>query len=456
MAYSFIGSGVSSATAGGTTRTITYSPTIGNTLIAVAMTDTLGSNLVINDGANIYTYISSITSGSSYLNLFSAPVTGSTSTISLTKSGGGGNLYGFYVAEYSGLSSNAYIVSSFQSQYQNGPGSGANLLTTTANPNITSVPAMLWAFTCDFSQLAGGANVGVPAAGTSLSYNSRAVAWVSGGAANSAVAEDIRITSTGTNPATFTAGSALQFDQFFTIAAAFLEAAPSPIIQSASSPFSSADPWSGGHVSVSLSGVTAGNAILIVTPAVINTTGSPTLTITDSVNSVTDLEQLASFGLSSVYSILDFSIIPNASAGAHTLTATVGSGTGYGFIVAAEISGLNSSAGLDVFSLNSAGGGSNPSTGNTGTPASTAEIAIAAVSGYITGAVTIGEPSGYTNIAKYQAGGGYVQYSVDYLSPVALAAQLASWTGLTSVNSYVAGVIVLKAASNQATVMWWS
>ena len=229
------------------------------------------------------------------------------------------------------------------------------------------------------------------------------------------------------------------------------------IVQSASSSFSSANPWSGGQISVTLSGVTAGNAILVVTPAVINTSGSPTLTITDTVNSVTDLEQLASFGLSSVYWILDFSIIPNASAGAHTLTATVGSGTGYGFIVAAEISGLNSSAALDVFSLNSAGGGSNPSTGNSGTPASVNEIAIAAVSGYYTGsALTIGEPSGYTNIAKYQGGGGYVDYSVDYLTPVALSAQSASWTGLTGVNTYVAGVIVLKAAANQAVVMWWS
>jgi hypothetical protein len=113
------------------------------------------------------------------------------------------------------------------------------------------------------------------------------------------------------------------------------------IVQSGASPFSSSDPWP-TDIQVTLSVVTAGNAILVVTPAVINTTGSPTLTITDSVNSVTDLEQLASFGLSSVYSILDFSIIPNASAGAHTLTATVGSGTGYGFIVAAEISGLSS------------------------------------------------------------------------------------------------------------------
>ena len=227
------------------------------------------------------------------------------------------------------------------------------------------------------------------------------------------------------------------------------------IVQFIASPSTNANPWP-SDVQITLSGVTAGNAILMVTPAVINTGGTPSLTITDSVNAVTDLAQLASFGLSSVYSILDFSIIPNASAGSHTLTATVGSGTGYGFIVAAEISGLNSSAALDVFSLNSAGGGSNPSTGNTGVPASVSEIAIAAVSAYESSVVTIGEPSGYTNIAKYQAGGGYVQYSVDYLTPVALSAQSASWTGLTGVNTYVAGVIVLKAASNQATVMWWS
>lgn len=208
---------------------------------------------------------------------------------------------------------------------------------------------------------------------------------------------------------------------------------------------------------MTLTGVTAGNAILIVTPGLNNTSGSPTLTITDSVNSVQELEQMASFGLSSVYSILDFSIIPNATAGSHTATAAVGSGTGYGYIVAIEISGLSSSAVLDVFSLNNAAGSSGVTTGSSGSPAGTQEIAIAAVGGYYQGsAITIGEPSGYTNISEYQAGGGYVQYSVDYLTPVSLSAQSATWTGMSAVYSYVAGVIVLKAASNQATVMWWS
>lgn len=269
--------------------------------------------------------------------------------------------------------------------------------------------------------------------------------------ANSALAEHFATTSA--NPATFTDSTA--GDTLYLGALAFQ--VQSPIVQSAASPFSSADPWSGGQVSVTLSGVTAGNAIVIATPALINTSGSPSLTISDTVNSVTELKQIASFGLSSVYAILDFSIIPNASAGSHTLTAAVGSGTGYGFIVAAEISGLNASAALDVFSLNATAGGSNPSTGNSGIPASASEVAIAAVSSYYNGAsLAIGEPLGYANVSKYQGGGGYVQYSVDYLTPLALAPQSASWTGLTAVNSYAAGVIVLKAAANQAVVMWWS
>src|ERR1700677_4362746 len=112
------------------------------------------------------------------------------------------------------------------------------------------------------------------------------------------------------------------------------------VVQSAASSSAASNPWP-TSVPVTLSGVTAGNAILIVTPAVINTTGSPTLTITDSVNTVTELEQLASFGLSGIFSILDFSLIQAASSGSHTLTATVGSGIGYGFIVAVEIAGLS-------------------------------------------------------------------------------------------------------------------
>lgn len=229
------------------------------------------------------------------------------------------------------------------------------------------------------------------------------------------------------------------------------------IVQSAASPFASADPWSGGQVSVSLTGVTAGNAILTATPALMNTGGAASsLLITDSVNSVTELAQIASFGLSGIYSISDFSLIPAATAGAHTLTATLASGTGYGYIVAMEISGLAPQGEIDVYSLNEAGSGSNPTTGNTGTPASTNEIAIASVSAYYNSAVTIGEPAGYTNVSKYQAGLGYVRYSVDYLTPITLSAQSATWTGLSTLNTYTAGVVVLRAAVNQAKVMWWS
>src|ERR1700677_3278529 len=131
MAYAFVGSGVSSATAGGTPRTITYSPTIGNTLVVASLADTIGSSLLINDGANTYNYVSALSGGSGFASLWWAAVTESASSISLTKSGGGGNLYGFYIAEYSGLATNPYIASSFQSQYQNGSGSGTNLVTTT-------------------------------------------------------------------------------------------------------------------------------------------------------------------------------------------------------------------------------------------------------------------------------------------------------------------------------------
>src|ERR1700677_4380795 len=452
MAYAFVGSG-SAYNGSGANLTVTYSPTVGNTLLVCAAAQTAGGSLTPSDGSNTFNYIgTTVAENGLYESLWWVHVT---TGGSLTTGFGVSGIFGLYIGEYSGLSATPYISSSFQTGAQIGPSLGANTITTSSNPNVTSVPAMLWGFSFNIQTLINVSADPGPQLGTTLAYNSRTIGWLGSGTTQAALAEDIRVTTTGTNPVTFGSTGNGQFDTFLTVAAAFTEFV-SPIVQSASSPFSLSNPWSGGQVSVTLSGVTAGNAILVVTPAVINTTGSPTLTITDTVNSVTDLKQLASFGLSSVYSILDFSIIPNASAGAHTLTATVGSGTGYGFIVAAEISGLSSSAALDVFSLNSAGGGSNPSTGNSGTPASVNEIAIAAVSGYITGAVTIGEPSGYTNIAKYQAGGGYAQYSVDYLSPVALAAQLASWTGLTSVNSYVAGVIVLKAASNQATVMWWS
>ena len=434
-----------------TTSTLTLA---AGDLVEVIVVGTTSATIVVSDGTNSYVAqggtLASISPFQMYAFVAQNCAAGAV-TVTATASVGGS--YGIYARQIRGAATTGAVIG-VASNYQNSPAATANSIVS-GNIAVGVTPTnVLLTGICFNAQN----TTPEPTAGTSpLAFTANTSVWATFGTNDPSLPEYLRIAgATGNVQATFgCGGGGLQFSNVLTVAVAYAEASASPIIQSASSASALSDPWP-TSISVTLSGVTAGNAILIVTPAVINTTGSPTLTITDSVNSVTDLKQLASFGLSSVYSILDFSIIPNASGGTHTLTATVGSGTGYGFIVAAEISGLNSSAALDVFSLNSAGGGSNPSTGNTGVPASVSEIAIAAVSAYESSVVTIGEPSGYTNIAKYQAGGGYVQYSVDYLTPVALSAQSASWTGLTGVNTYVAGVIVLKAASNQATVMWWS
>ena len=440
-----------SATTSGTNETslsVSFSslPTIGNSIVVIwtLQTSVALTGVADNQSDNSYSSVVVETSTANKVDseIWWLPaVVGSSGTFTVTGTIGSSHQIAMTILEVSGLTA-------IDKTGTQGASNNTTTLTVTASGvNANANDLVICNLASGYTTTASGVNT--PATGyTSLNTYDGSYANFNG-----VVQSSYKIVNAvETSSATWTATTA--FNGVAGTLATFKGTA-SPIIQSASSASALSDPWP-TSISVTLSGVTAGNAILIVTPAVINTTGSPTLTITDSVNSVTDLKQLASFGLSSVYSILDFSIIPNASGGTHTLTATVGSGTGYGFIVAAEISGLNSSAGLDVFSLNSAGGGSNPSTGNTGVPASVSEIAIAAVSAYESSVVTIGEPSGYTNIAKYQAGGGYVQYSVDYLTPVALSAQSASWTGLTGVNTYVAGVIVLKAASNQATVMWWS
>lgn len=449
MAYVFIGSGTFSNNVGAS-GSINYTATAGNTLKVYSLTNAVPTGLTISDGSNTYTLLGSVTGGGVFLGEWRAHVaTGGALTIIMSAAG----TYGMWLEEISGLATSSFIAGSFQSQTQNGPGVGANILTTSANPNATSAPAMVSAFSVNVNAFTVPSSDAGPSLGTSSAFNSRTVGWI-GVAQQAALAEDIRVTVTGTKAMTFGTVSGNQFDTFLTVASADVEAVPGPIgvVQSA---FNNGGSWP-TSTSVTLNGVTAGNAILIVTPAVNNTSGSPSLVVTDSVNTVTELEQIASFGLSSVFALLDFSIIPSASAGTHVLTATIGSGTGFGCIEAIEIYGLNSSAAVDVFSLNAAGGGSNPTTGSSATPASTNEIAVAAVSGYENGtALTIGSPAGYTNIVKFESGSGFVQCSVDYLTPVALTAQSATWTGMTVVNSYAAGVIVLKAAANQATVMWW-
>ena len=103
------------------------------------------------------------------------------------------------------------------------------MVTTSAAPNATSAPAMVWGLSVDTNASTGRWHDPGPALGTGSSYTSRTVGWLGGSSQQAALAEDIRVTSTGTQAITFGAVSGNQFDSFITVAAAFAEPASLPL-----------------------------------------------------------------------------------------------------------------------------------------------------------------------------------------------------------------------------------
>jgi hypothetical protein len=221
VAYTFVNSGQFHSSIGAT-GSASYSATLGNTLLVAVLSGT--GTPGVTDGFNTYTLLGATTPSfaSVFLAIYSANVT---TGGSLTVASGSTNTNGIYVAEYSGLAASAFIPSSFQFGTQVPNAIGANIITTTANPNVTSVNAMLWGFSVDNNALSG--TEPGPAAGTSpIAYaaTSHAAGWLGTGSNQSALAEDTRITSTGsTTPITFGTVSGNQFSGYLTIAAAFLE-----------------------------------------------------------------------------------------------------------------------------------------------------------------------------------------------------------------------------------------
>jgi len=220
MAYAYVGSANNYDTSGATNLAASYSPTVGNTLIVAAVTE---ATTGISDGHNTYNAVGSTNAfGSSYVTVVEANVT-TGGSLSIASSA---TTLGIYVVEYSGLATSALISGSFESAAQGSPGAGANVLATTTEPDVTSVPAMLWEFIVDVQSANGGTNP-APTVGTTTAFTSRTVGWVGGSSNQSAVAGDTRITSSGSYHATGGVNSSSQYDNFFIVAAAFVEGSAS-------------------------------------------------------------------------------------------------------------------------------------------------------------------------------------------------------------------------------------
>jgi len=85
MAYAFVGSPTAFYSSGGASASLSYSPTVGNTLLVAAVTNGAGSGLTLSDGSNTYNYLGTVQIGGIYTSLWWANVTtGGSLTISLS------------------------------------------------------------------------------------------------------------------------------------------------------------------------------------------------------------------------------------------------------------------------------------------------------------------------------------------------------------------------------------
>jgi hypothetical protein len=214
----------------------------------------------------------------------------------------------------------------------------------------------------------------------------------------------------------------------------------------------------GNTAAPTLTSVVAGHSIAVVTFGLgFDTGGSPVISVSDG-TSYSSLAAINAVPISSNYSMCDISLLTNVAGGTHNCVSTnsAGSGNSFGWAAALEISGLFNSSTLDTSSTNTSSVASNPVTGNTSVVGSTNEIAIATFSFRASGSSTITGPGGsWTNIYQNTNGSGNDALgSIDYLTPVTLAAQSATWNPPTGSN-WVAAIVVLKGTTANSGVVGW-
>lgn len=202
--------------------------TAGNALVVTVLA-TSGATVSLSGNGNTYTQApttGALDSGSSLaLMIFYAQNINAGATVVVT-SASPGSLHAVYVAEYSGLATSGLLVSSV-GNFQAGPGSTANSVTSTSITN--SVSAMLFGFTFPDN----GTITVLPTAGTSpTAFTGRVGVWatLNGNATAPGIPEDAAISSSAAS--TFgSAAGALQFDNFVTVAAVFALSGGAPAVQ---------------------------------------------------------------------------------------------------------------------------------------------------------------------------------------------------------------------------------
>jgi hypothetical protein len=192
--YAYVGGALNASNA----NTVTYSPTAGNYLVVVSATSAGGGTPTVTvtdngSGGGGYTNrINNVTTGSEHVSVITcgSASTGAT-TITITYNGGTPGNVQISVTEYSGLSSTGYQgISTINNQTT--PGSGANAVVSNAL-TTTGSPAALIGISFEL-----GANDSVTAGTSPIAFTRRTNGSL-------VMTEDARITSTGSDTATFTA-----------------------------------------------------------------------------------------------------------------------------------------------------------------------------------------------------------------------------------------------------------
>ena len=203
----------------------------------------------------------------------------------------------------------------------------------------------------------------------------------------------------------------------------------------------------GSNMTLSLTGVTANNSILVASMVqVFQVSGTPTVSVTDGTG-YTDLFQNTTVSITSYHAIVDFALLQNVSAGTHSIVCTTSAGNtnGYGYSVAVEIANLVNPC-FDVSVQNNGTSANSIVTGTSAVPQFANEISFAAFAMYNnTLNITPSEPSGYTNLViNGNHSTNICSCSLDYLTPLGSTSPLSATWGSVANNNWIAALITLS------------
>jgi hypothetical protein len=449
MAYAFIAEADNFATTTASTITLAQTYTGGESVVVCFNhNNSPTSNAVtITDGTNTYTPVNNaIDTGlgvKSWIFFCPSAVAGSytlTGTVNANT-----NWRAIAAYRYSGLANSAAEVTA--SQRQVAPGTGTDAVSSTSM-TPTAAPAMVFGFTVNVT------DTSAPAAGTGFTDQGRPASWTAG-SMGAARMEDKRVTNAAAVSSTFT--SSVGTETYITVGAVFGEAGTgtTPALVQTTSGTNSGTNTS---MSCTLSGVTAGNLLVLTMSAQSSGAGAPDAPL--DTNGTPQLAiQTGPWGSGTgIYTGIYH--IANAASGTHTVSvANIQTSARPSYITLTEFSNMANFAPYDV----SASAGHSDSTQSltvtTGSTGQSQEIIIAAlaVSSSVgsAGAAITDPPAGYTSLYVNQNDTATTNLGaeVSYKLVAGTGAQSATWTW-TDANTRGSAGVIATYRSNAAVATW--